>query len=312
MDSPQQPAVSIQEALGNIASGNPEEFRVFFRRMRKMFPDEVTEACLWYIASRGLDMAAQNMAFWLTNENKYLTVLLDASSLPLEVASKAAMALKEADPQFLIKFLKAGEQLTSPGMILRALNLIPSLGEYSVLLSWLRKLAQHNDAHVRSRSIKLLCKIRPNKEFIERQMRSNDPRVRASAVEALWPLKTAESNELLRSAARDPHHRVVGNALVGLHLQGDPSALPKMVELCEHPEPLFRAAMAWCFGSILEKPTIPILQCLTKDPSAMVRKRALRSLLALQSDEPEGAMKSIPGGRSEPEKAKPSESAPGI
>lgn len=108
MDTPLQSQVSIHDALGNIASGNPEEFRIFFRRMRKMFPDEMTEACLWYIASRGLDTAAKNMAFWLRTENKYLNILLDGSSLPPEIACKAAVALKEADPQFLIRIPQGG------------------------------------------------------------------------------------------------------------------------------------------------------------------------------------------------------------
>jgi HEAT repeat protein len=81
------------------------------------------------------------------------------------------------------------------------------------------------------------------------------------------------------------NHRVIGNALVGLHLQGDPSALARLIELSDSSDPHFRVAMAWCFGFIRDESTIPLLYRLSQDSSVVVRKRALRSLLALQPPE---------------------------
>jgi hypothetical protein len=280
-----QAGVSIREALGNIATGDHENFRIFFRRMRKMFPEEVAVACLGYIASRGLDEAGQTMAFWLTLHRRTIDIVFDAKSLPLDIASNALRALRKSDPDLPLKFLKAGEQITSPQQILRVLGLVPSLGDYSILLSWLRKLCNDGDERVRSRAVKLLCGLRPNKSQIERQMLSDDPRVRASAIEALWHLRTLEATELLKSAAGDAHHRVVGNAFVGLYLQGDQDVVARMIELCQSPDEFYRAAMAWCFGFVRDQRAVPHLQLLTKDSSSMVRKRALRSLLTLQLDE---------------------------
>ena len=103
-----QPGVSVKEALGNIARANPENFRVFFRRMRKMFPEEVAVACLWYISSRELDAAGQTMAYWLTTESANIKLLFDEGALKADEASRAAAVLKKADPDFVEKNIKDG------------------------------------------------------------------------------------------------------------------------------------------------------------------------------------------------------------
>jgi len=284
MTNPQQ-AVSVPDLLENLANGSPENFSLHFQRLRKLFPDEVAEACLYFLASRELSAAGRSMAFWLSAQGKYVNILFDSTAVPVEVACKALAALKTVDGDFLIRFRKAAEQISSPRAILRALSLVPALGDYSTLIPWLRKLSVHTDARVLSRAVKLLCEIRPNKALIERQMQSDDPRVRANAIEALWNSLTAEATELFKAAASDPHHRVVGNALVGLHLQKDPSAFVKMTELCENPHPLVRAAMAWCLGFIRDERGIPLLHGLAKDSAVVVRKRALQSLLAVQPNQ---------------------------
>ncbi len=280
-----QQGTSVQDALWNTANADPDNFTVIFGRMRKMFPDEVTEACLCYIAQKGLDPAGQSMAFWLSLNTRYLKVLFDPSALPIEVASKALTVLKKADAQVIVKFIRAGEQLAPPLWLLRALSLVPALGEYTALFPWLRKLSQHGDERIRSRAVKLLCELRPNSGQIARQMQDDDPRVRANAIEALWHSDMAEAGSLLRVAASDTNHRVVGNALVGLYWQGDPSAFDKIIELCQSPDAHFRSAMAWCLGAIRDERGMPALHNLSKDPSVFVRKRALRGLLAMQPEE---------------------------
>lgn len=279
------PQQSIQEAFSNFASSDMAKFKVFFHRMRQAFPEEVTEACLWYIAARGSDAAAKQMAQWLSVQSRYLEVLFDPASLTVEVAAKAATVLKEADENFFVKFFKLASNLAAPQQALRALSLLPSLGDYSSLLPLLRTFSHHADDRVRSKAVKLLCELRPNKTLIERQMQSSEPRVRASAIEALWHVRGEEIAGIFRSALSDSHHRVVVNALVGLHLQHDRSAFEKMTELAGHSEPLFRSAIAWAFGYILDKRAVATLEVLSRDASTMVRKRALRSLLALQSED---------------------------
>jgi HEAT repeat protein len=283
MESVEQ-AVSVQDALRNMASADAEKFSAFFRKARKMYPLEVTQECLLYLAQKGLDTAGQKMAFWLAAEAKYFKTLFDTNGLPLEAVAKATQALMKADPHFLSKFLKEVEALTLTPQILRALSLAPTNGD-NALLPWLKKLSQHRDDRIRSHAVKLVCEIRPNKDQIEQQMLDENPRVRANAIEAIWNLKSVEATEIFKAALNDSNHRVVGNALVGLHLQGAPEAFEKMTELCQSPNMAVRRAMAWCLGYIRDERGVALLQNLSKDAVPAVRNRALRSLLALQPGE---------------------------
>lgn len=273
------PQPSIHERFDALASADLAKFREFFRRMHKLFPQEAAESCLWYIGAHGLDKAAQAMAYWISADATYITVLLDAESLPVEVASKAIAVVRNVDSQFYIRFLKSAAALESPAAIVHGLALLPAMGDYSILIPWLRTLSQSLDERVRARSTKLLCELRPNKTLIERQLQSDNPRIRSGALEALWQAPIPESAALLRSSLTDSHHRVVGNALVGLYKVGESDALDKMVELSKHKDQLFRAAMAWAMGVAKDARAIPALQELTRDRSYMVRKRALTSLL---------------------------------
>jgi hypothetical protein len=280
-----QQGVSISDVLADIASGSVGNFTLYFARLRKMYPDEVAEACLWFIALRELNFAGRSMAFWLSSQGRYVNILFESDALPSDVGCKALTVLKTVDPSFIINFLKASDRISSSKAILRALNLVPSLGDYSILVPWLRKLCLHADERVKSRGVKLFCELRPNKSLVERQMLSDDPRVRANAIEALWRSGTPDATALFKSAVSDLNHRVVGNALIGLHLQDDPSAIAIMLELSQHRDSMFRATMAWCFGFIHDERAIPVLDSLSRDASAIVRKRALPSLLALQREQ---------------------------
>ena len=281
-----QPDVSVQDELFSHAAGNDaENFAAFFRKIRKTCPMEATRACLCYLAQKGLDAAGQKMALWLASEVPYCKVLFDNSALPLEIAAKATSALVKADPQFPAKFRKEAEALLHTPQILRALSLLPAISSNG-LLPWLHKLNEHVDERVRSRAVKLLCELRPIKSQLEQLLRDDNARVRANAIEALWNKKTTEAAELFKAALNDTNHRVVCNALVGLHLQGDAEALVKIGELCQSPQIAVRRSMAWCLGFIADPRGIPLLQTLSKDATPVVRHRALRSLQALQPETP--------------------------
>jgi len=272
---------SLQDTLTRLASEEPDRFKLSFRRLRAASPKHATEACLWYIAAQKADSVTRQMAAWLISDMSYLQVLFDPETLPLERAAQAIAPLRAADPTFCVKFYKAAAELTDSKSIARALNLVSALGDYEIVLPLLRTCSHHTNERIRSKAVKLLCQLRPNKGSIERQMESKDPRVRASAMEALWYAKDPNSVTLLSTGLNDSHHRVLINALVGLYLHDDPGALNKMLDLACHPEALFRSAVAWAFGLIRNERAKPILEILATDSSAVVRKRALQSLLAL-------------------------------
>jgi hypothetical protein len=75
-----------------------------------------------------------------------------------------------------------------------------------------------------------------------------DPRVRANAVESIWNTPGTFPLQFFHKAARDPHHRVAANALVGLYLAGEVSALGSLIGMTGSPNPLFQAAAVWAMG----------------------------------------------------------------
>lgn len=87
-----------------------------------------------------------------------------------------------------------------------------------------------------------------------------DPRVRANAVESIWNAPGEMPRELFLKAAQDSHHRVAANALIGLYLHGDVSALIRLMDMASSPEPLFQAAAVWAMGRTGDERFEPVLK----------------------------------------------------
>ncbi len=122
---------------------------------------------------------------------------------------------------------------------------------------------------------------------VELHLQSADPRVRANAIEALWHTPSSEAVSIFKSVLNDSHHRVVANALVGLHYRKDSQALSLMIDLTDHLSPKFRVAMVWALGVVGDRRAVPTLQKLLNDPSESVREKAER-VLATFGPEPTG------------------------
>lgn len=221
------------------------------------------------------------MLSWLIADGRYLNILLDPDFLSLDEARRVSVIMREADSGFFLKF----EGLTSAAnaehdlrRLERALHLFGETGTSNVLFPWLRSLTNHPDQRIRSKAVKSFCALRPNPALVEKQLKSEDARVRANAIEALWGMPGVQVIPIFRETLSDPNHRVVVNALVGLHFHHPEEALEKLLRLCDHPGSLFRAAAAWGLGRIADRRAIPALKALAEDTSDMVRERAAKVL----------------------------------
>jgi hypothetical protein len=163
----------------------------------------------------------------------------------------------------------------------RALDLIEKMRSYDDILPWLWSLSEHEDQRVRSKAVKLLCKAKPKKRIIERLLKSDDARVRANVIEALWFFQTSDAASVFRSALSDPHHRVVVNALIGLYHQHDAVAMEQLIGLSAHPSQMFRRAALWAFLYLHDERAIEPLKSLVQDPSQIVREKAHTTLAKL-------------------------------
>jgi hypothetical protein len=270
----------VEDRLIRLAQSDPQQFNIVFPRLRKVMREEASRACVRYLADRGNDGAGQQMSSWLALSNTYLKLLLTADFLDIDPARKVAAILCSTDSGFFEKLL----ELTRPmlqkevSLLLRALALLEALSDYSALLPWIMRATEHPDERIRSKAVRALLRLRPDSIDIDRHGTSQDARIRANAIEALWRVNNPETRKLFREALSHPHHRVVVNALIGLYYQGDETAFPKLIELAQHPSQAFRTAVVWAFGHLLDNRAAPILEEMVEHEPEPLRTKALKVL----------------------------------
>jgi hypothetical protein len=282
--------------LTELASSEPHRFAAtFFRQLcEKYSKQEAIQICVGLIARGEMPPAAQKwlIGWRMARDSSYIPVLFDPDFLTLDEAKRALAAFREHDALFHLKLQRFLSNRQMPSrIVLRALSVLADL-EASTLVPLLRNLTYSEDEHIRSTASKMLCKLRPNRMLIERQLQSPDPRTRANAIEGLWHLHTMDAAHMLRLASKDPHHRVAVNALVGLYYQKDPSAFDRLLEMARHESSLFRAAAIWAFGHLGDPRAIPALEQMSQDPRPFIRRKAAEVLQRLQASRehsPDGA-----------------------
>lgn len=287
-----KPVSGTGQILAALAKGDPAKFTSFFTRVRQAYPEEVTQIALRHLAFEPENAAAHEMAAWLAAQSVYVRLLFDPVFLSLEGARRVLAVMRVADANFSRKLSRAMEEATDADCLVRALTLMEDIEDYSAFYPRLCTLTWHPDNYIRSKAVLSLCRMRPNRSLIDRQLESPDGRVRANAVEALWHAPQGSAIRVFQEALGDDHHRVVVNALVGLYYHKDESYYEKMLALAGHPEPRFRAALGWAIGHITaeqiaadqkEQRLVMMLEKLAADSSPEVRTRAVAALETLVS-----------------------------
>jgi hypothetical protein len=288
---------SISERLlQQVSPLSPEDFRLFFQQLLDSDPAQAIRACILHLSEKGTDELGTKMISWLAATDHYLSAVLDPEVLSLDSAKRVASLFRKADPYFFAHLSTVAfhtQTSQSPPFTSRALAILDELSKDDPIVPWLRQLTAHPDERVRSKAVKVLCRLRPCKSTIQLHLQSADARVRANAIEALWHTPSGEAISIFKSVLNDSHHRVVGNALVGLYYRKDPEAFNMMINLTEHPSAKFRLATTWALGAVGDRRAIPSLRNLLKDPSESVREKAER-VLATFGPEPTGSAQEHP------------------
>ena len=271
-------SASTRLLLG-LARTDVEKFTALFRKLRQIMPEEITRACIRHLATHEIESAEKQMLFWLSLRNEYVPHLLNPEFLETKEVKRAAVALRGSDPYFFSRLLSAVSEPGIPNLqVRRVLSCLHGLGDYSSLLPWLRNLMNEPDEMIRSQAAKLICGLRPNRAFVERQMQTEEGRVRANAIEALWHVRTEDATAIFRMALADSHHRVVANGLLGLFYQNDLSVVDAMLAHAVDERPLTRAAMAWALGETRDRRALATLKKLVADPVPVVANQAAKAL----------------------------------
>ena len=171
----------------------------------------------------------------------------------------------------------------SSEVVVRILEILQEISAGPRLILILSHLTQHEDKRVVSKATLLIGQRLRNQHWTKRRMESDDARLRASVLEGLWRTDTPAAREALRAGLRDENNRVVGNALVGLFLMGEPSVDAAVAQMLKDPRPAFRRTAAWVMGRI-GKPEFgePLRQALSDDDQG-VRFAAKAALITIRA-----------------------------
>ena len=162
------------------------------------------------------------------------------------------------------------------------LDMLDQISPGRRLIPILGYLAQHPDPTIAAKAALLVSRRIRNPDWVKRHVNAKDPRIRANVVEGLWGADTSYVRPTYEDCLRDDNNRVVGNALVGMHLMGEHGLERRVISMAGDCRIPFRWTAAWVMGQVGKPENIPLLQKLMHDDAPGVRGAALRGLFAIR------------------------------
>jgi hypothetical protein len=246
-----QDGASSRHALNQIATSDPTTFFA---------------AAIHVLGSSKPSEGARHLVLLLAKDKRLSIGLLDSQVCSttealavLRMAAEAGAQLQATFEMALNKALQGQASASKSERILRILDILSASGGQSCWNSFQVELMAYPDKVVRSKAALLIGRSTRNVGWIARRLLDRDPRVQASAVEALWGLDPEETKPHFLSALKSSNNRVAANAALGLYLTGDVTAMHILLDMLRHPDPLFRLSGLWAIGETRDERFLPIL-----------------------------------------------------
>jgi hypothetical protein len=236
--------------------------------------------------SQGSDSAPLNSL--LLNSTEFLVELMRPERFHHSDLILACRDFLAIDPRLDIRLARLAPGRNEdplgldPSIVVNILDLLNEISNGPRLVLVLNHLPSHPDSRVASKAAILMGRRIQNSNWCERHYRSADPRIRASVIEALWGRNTAWARQLLRNALYDTNNRVLGNALVGLGMLGEPGVSDLLRMKLRDPQPAFRATAAWVMGKLGDLEFLEPLRAALADEETAVRQAARRALVTIR------------------------------
>lgn len=252
-------------------------------------------ASIQVLAASKPSEGSRHLILSLAKDKRLGLALLDpkACTLPeaLGITRAAAEAGVQLQASFELALNKALQGQASPQKterILRILEVLSVTCGQSCWNSFQVELMAYPDKVVRSKAALLIGKSTRNVAWIARRLLDRDPRVQASAVEALWGLNGEETRPHFLAALKSSNNRVSANAALGLYLSGDASAIPTLLEMLRHPDPLFRLSALWAMGETQDERFLPVLSAHYKQAEGKLRLATVGAMSRIRRREKTG------------------------
>ncbi len=227
----------------------------------------------------------------LLHDNDLLPlVLTDIESISAPTAIAIAEALVRSDPHFdarLLRHLLGDDRATlfriEAARLERVLEILDAVSDCTRLVSFLMKLQRHPDKRIQSKAALLTVRAHRNADWLQSQIASPDPRVRANAIEGMRATRPSEKEvSLLWKCATDAHHRVASTALLVLFENGHaPKATEALQKMANSLGESYRAAAAWAMGETGDPRFIDQVRTMARSDTGLARRTALKASVAI-------------------------------
>lgn len=182
----------------------------------------------------------------------------------------------------LSALLQQGPSSLVTARIFRLMQLLSEISKNCFLL-FQSELISYPDPMVRASAVLLIGRAGKNADLMGRMLLDPDPRVQANAVEALWIFPKDSCKPMLFTAAKSKHHRVAGNAAVGLYRIAEIRSVGLLLEMAQHKEQAFRLTAIWAMGDTGDPRFVPILTEIYRKCVGAERVASLRALSRIRS-----------------------------
>lgn len=277
---PEDAAEAVEYWLARYGRDQPKAAR-HIRELFAKSPEQAVDTVLPMYRAERLGEATRFVAGLLSSEKRTVLKLCDPGA-SLDDSVRTVKALTQQEPTFDARFARSvlnDGEITETAR-LRGLEVLERLGSSGRLIPILIQFLRDPDSRIRSKAALMFGQIMSARGIMDRLLRDEDARVRANFMEGLWSCPASfDCRPLFRQALDDSNHRVVANALVGLHrLGGTHEILANASKMARRPEALFRAGSAWVMGQTGDKRFTGVLRQMMRDQDPSVRRNALRSL----------------------------------
>jgi hypothetical protein len=242
---------SAKQLLTQLASTDPASFFA---------------AAIGVLAVAKPSVGSRYLILSLAKDKRLGISLLDPDICTIQEAVAVTRAAADAGAQLqstfemtLNKTLQGQSSPQKSERILRVMDVLSVTCGQNCWNSFQVELMAYPDKVVRSRAALIIGKSTRNVAWIARRLLDRDPRVQASAVEALWEMDPEETKPHFLSALKSKNNRVAANAALGLYLCGDATAVRLLLEMLRNPDPLFRLSALWAIGETQDERFLPVL-----------------------------------------------------
>ena len=251
-------------------------------------PDIFIQEAFLHLQS-GLESSAhRHLATLLLGNPSAIALVANPTFLRLDQAITVAKRLMEVDSLFDAKLARKSHGRDSAGGGLpeavaeRVLDILNEISRDTRIVPILEHLTEHPTSRIAAKATLVIGRRIPNSSWLGRQLRNPDYRIRANAVEALWGVDSPSAREALNFIVIDPHNRVVGNAVFGLHLLKAGEVSQYIDTMLKNPAPSFRWTAAWVMGKTEKPEFVDRLHRMMLDDTPGVRRAALRALFHIK------------------------------